>query len=144
MLLNQVVRFAGMCVSPTAVKASSGIFLPVLTVNNVPCLPKPVLWLIIESILHVPIFSIIKLYLAHGMLQCCLGRYFGNVFIEYLFVCIKMLESGEANCSGPCLSMASHLDFSHSLQFSVTENKGGLGACSMILGKFDRFFQDPH
>lgn len=50
-----------------------------------------------------------------------------------------MLESGEANCSGLCLSMASHIDFSHSLQFSVTENKDGLGACSMTLGKFDRF-----
>lgn len=125
MLLSKVVRFAGMCVSPTAVKASTGIFLPVLTVNNMPCLPKPALGLIIESILHVPIFSIIKLYLAHGMLQCCLERYFGNVFIKYLFVCIKMLEFGEANCSSPCLS--SHIDFSHSLQLFVIENKDGLG-----------------
>lgn len=144
MLLNKVVRFAGMCLSPTAVKPSSGIFVRVLTENYVPCLPKPGLWLIMESIPHVPIFSVIKLYLAHGMLQCCLERYFGNVFIEYLFVCIKMLESGEANCSGPCLLMASHIDFSHSLQLSVTETKVILGACSMTLEKFYRFFQDPH
>lgn len=139
MLLNKVVRFAGVCVSPRAVKASSGIFLPVLTVNNVSCLPKPVLWLIIESILHVPIFSIIKLYLVHGMLWCCLEGYFGNVFIKYLFVCIKILGSGEVNCSSQCLSMASRIDFSHTVWVSVTENKDDLGACSMTLGRFDRF-----
>lgn len=53
-----------------------------------------------------------------------------------------MLEFGEANCSSPCLS--SHIDFSHSLQFFVTENKDGLGTWSMTLGKFDRFFQDKN
>lgn len=53
MLLNKVVRSAGMYVSPTAVKASSGILPPACTENNVPVLPKAVFWLIFESILHV-------------------------------------------------------------------------------------------
>lgn len=53
MLLNKVVRSAGMYVSVTAVKASSGILPPACTENNVPTLPKAVFWLIFESILHV-------------------------------------------------------------------------------------------
>ena len=93
MLLNKVERSAGMCVSPTAVKASSGILLPVPTESNVLCLLKAVFWLIFESILYVPIFSII--YNCILLMGCCLESYFGNVFAKCLFVCLgKTLKSG--------------------------------------------------
>lgn len=93
MLLNKVVGSTGMCVSLAALKASSGILLPVPAEDNVPRLPKAAFWLIVESILYILIFSII--YNCILLMRCCLESYFGNVFAKWLFVWLgKALESG--------------------------------------------------